>query len=45
MPEFNKFKQYFIKKEWEVRAGQKKQLPGAVIITLDCCVIGSLSVT
>lgn len=40
MPEFNKFKQYFIKKEWKIRAGQKKQTPGTLTVTIDCCIIG-----
>ena len=38
--ESGEYKKYFLKKEWKVRAGQKKQLPGRVLITIDCCVIG-----
>ena len=36
------YRTYFIKKEWKIRAGQKKQLTGRLIITIDCCVIGSV---
>lgn len=37
--DIERFKRYFIKKEWKIRAGQKKQLPGTLVVTIDCCVI------